>query len=143
MGLARVRTQPRFLGAASAMVAIHAHALGVVASVLVRTEHDLPLAELVGPWNTRHLVTLVLRLINGFSMTFGGFVFFHLQVMIVIKYNLSDWDIFHGELLWRACHRSLFERWLFFRSFMRHHGHRALLGLGGPLLALRLECTLV
>ena len=64
--------------------------------------------------------------------------------MIVLKYNnLSDWDIFHGELLWRVCHRSLDERWLFFRSFVMHHGHGALLGLGGPLLALRLKCTLV
>ena len=144
VGLARVRAQPRFLGAASAMVAIHAHALGVVASVLVRAEHNLPLAELVGSRNTRHLVIVILRLISVLSIAFVNLIVFHLRVMIVVKYHLSDRDVFHGELLWRARHLSLAKRWLFFRSIMRNHGHGALLGLGGPLLALGLcERTLV
>ena len=80
VGLARVRAQPRFLGAASAMVAIHAHALCVVASVLVRAVHYLPLAEVVGSRNTRNYVTLILRLISGFGkcMTFDSMVVFHL-----------------------------------------------------------------
>ena len=145
VGLARVRAQPRLLGAASAMVAIHTHALRVVASVLVRAEHDLPLAELVGSWNTRHMVTLVLRLLIELDNTFSSNIFFHLiEVLIAIKYDFSHRDVFHSELLWRARHLCLTLRWLFYRSFRGHHGHWALLGLGGPLLTVLLcECTLV
>ena len=144
VGLASVRAQPRLLGAASAMVAIDAHALRVVASVLVRAVHNLPLAEVVGSRDTWHLVALILGLISGLSIAFGSILLLHLQVRIAIEYYFSNWHIFHGELLRRACHLGLAKSGLFFRSFIRYLGDRALLGLSGPLLALRRsECALV
>ena len=62
MSLTSVRACPGFLGPAPSMVAVYAHAFSIISTVGMRAVHYLPLVKLlVGAWDARHLITVLLR----------------------------------------------------------------------------------
>jgi len=63
VGFASVRASPGLLGAAAAVIAVSAHALGVVLAVSVRTVGDRLLGQfVVRPWDASNFIASFRRL---------------------------------------------------------------------------------